>query len=104
MHAGYEQHAVEPIHSTFVPPPPMPVVEPLIASEEFEEVEEVHEIPSPIAAEPAAAVEEPVQFSEEEVEFEPIEASASFRVDPAPPSEYRQSSPYLEPEVEGARL
>ena len=45
-------HLITPIHSTFVPPPPMPAAE-----------------------------------------FEPTEASASHRVDVAPPQEYRQSAP-----------
>jgi len=35
------------------------------------------------------------------VEYEPTDASASYRVDPAPPSEFRQSAPVLEaPEAE----
>ena len=37
-----------------------------------------------------------------EVEYEPAEASVSYRVDPAPPSEFRQSAPVLEPPVEEA--
>jgi ribonuclease E len=36
----------------------------------------------------------------EPVEYEPIEASASYRVDPAAPSEYRQSAPILEEPTE----
>jgi len=35
-----------------------------------------------------------------ETEYEPTEASASYRVDPVPPSEFRQSAPVLEPEPE----
>ncbi len=54
-------HAVAPIHSTFVAPPPMPVVD------------------------------EPV-LVEEETEYEPVEASASFRVDPVTPVEFRQAA------------
>ena len=34
------------------------------------------------------------------VEYEPIEASASYRVDPVAPSEFRQSAPTIEPPVE----
>ena len=67
------------IDSTFVPPPPMPS-QPSHAA--------------PPAQEPAAhgeaiqgAVEQP---------YEPSEASASYRVDPAPPSEFRQPAPVLE--------
>jgi ribonuclease G len=33
-----------------------------------------------------------------ETEYEPTEASASYRVDPAPPSEFRQSAPVIEEE------
>jgi ribonuclease E len=36
------------------------------------------------------------------MEYEPTDASASYRVDPAPPSEYRQSAPVLEAPVLGA--
>ncbi len=39
------------------------------------------------------AVPEPVQAP---VEYEPLEASASYRVDPVPPSEFRQSAPVEE--------
>src|SRR5665213_1466940 len=35
-----------------------------------------------------------------ETEYEPTEASASYRVDPVPPSEFRQSAPVLEHEAE----
>jgi len=35
-----------------------------------------------------------------EVEYEPTDASASHRVDPVPPSEFRQSAPIVEPEPE----
>ena len=52
-----------------------------------------HEAPVAAAAEPA-----PVH----EVEYEPSEASASYRVDPVAPSEFRQSAPVLEPPVETA--
>lgn len=70
-----QAESVEQIHSTFVPPPPMP-----------EQVE--------VAAEP--------EFVEHVQEFEPTEGSASFRVDPVPPSEYRQSAPVETPEFSDA--
>ena len=59
-------HLVTPINSTFIAPPPMPVA-----------VEE----PAPKLVAP---------------EFEPEEASASYRIDPAPPQEFRQPAPVLE--------
>jgi ribonuclease G len=61
-----------------------------------------HETPSPFTADvpspldPIAAVPEPSAL---EAEYEPTEASASFRVDPAAPSEFRQSAPVLEEEI-----
>ena len=59
------------------------------------------ETPSPFSTEtpapldPIAAVPEP---EAPEAEYEPTEASASFRVDPAAPSEFRQTAPVLEEE------
>ncbi len=47
-------------------------------------------LPEPIALQAAA----------EPIEYEPTEASASFRVNPIPPSEYRQAAPLLEAEPE----
>ena len=63
-----------------------------------------HETPSPFTVDvpapldPIAAVPEP-EAPQSEVEYEPIEASASFRVDPAAPSEFRQSVSVLEEEI-----
>ena len=54
------------------------------ASDEPELIEE--EVLSPIEAEEVSA----------DHDYEPTEASASFRVDPVPPSEYRQPTPVLE--------
>ena len=71
--AHTEMHAETQVNSTFVPPPPMP-----------EHVEE--------------RVEERVEAKHDE-EYEPTEASASYRVDPVPPSEYRQSAPVAEVEA-----
>ena len=67
-------HLITPIHSTFVPPPPLP--------------------------EPAAAASD--ARPEPEPEFEPIEASASYRVDPIVPREYRMASPAEPPSLETA--
>jgi ribonuclease E len=50
----------------------------------------------------AVAVPTPEPAAHDEVEFEPADASASHRVDPVPPSEYRQSAPVLEPPAEFA--
>jgi ribonuclease E len=50
----------------------------------------------------ASAVAEPEPTPLLEVEYEPAEASASYRVDPVPPSEFRHSAPVLEPPVETA--
>jgi ribonuclease G len=89
-------HLVTPVDSTFVPPPPAPVA-----------AHEVVEAP-PIVDEPAAAVEpigvvEPVSETLElpavaapVSEYEPEEASASYRVDPVAPREFRQYAPVLE--------
>ncbi len=54
-----------------------------------------------------AAVAEPVVVEEPKfvepvvpAEYEPIEASASYRIDPVAPSEFRHSAPVIEPDVE----
>ena len=58
-------------------------------------------------AEPASLTEPPVEIGavastpHVETEYEPAEASASYRVDPIPPSEFRQSAPVAE-EAESA--
>ena len=94
--SSYETHSVAPIHSTFVPPPPVP------SADEFEAF---HEAPTTFAADHAdVAPEFAAYVSEPEIEFEPTEASASFRVDPVPPSEFRQSSPVLESPTEEAHV
>ena len=78
------------VDSTFVPPPPMPV------AAVPEPVEPSHvEI---IAAAPEFTPE-PTPVPVVEHEYEPSEASASYRVDPVAPSEFRQSAPVLEEEV-----
>ena len=104
-----ETHAVasEPEHftpevahvdSTFVPPPPMPGA----AEPEPLHVEPSHFEPAPvaiIAAAPEVAPEvEHTHLPVVEHEYEPSEASASYRVDPVAPSEFRQSAPVMEEE------
>ncbi len=76
------------------------------AASEAEPVEAIAEVAAPVAETAAPVVEaepevvaEPeaeVIHEEEEQEFEPEEGSASYRVDPAAPSEFRVSAP--EPE------
>jgi ribonuclease G len=50
-----------------------------------------------VAPEPVA-VATPEATAQVEAEYEPTEASASHRVDPVPPSEFRRSAPTVEPE------
>ena len=71
--------------------------------------ETVHEAASPFAAEvpapldPIAAIPEPAAPPfEDQPEYEPEEAFASYRVDPAAPSEFRQSAPVLDEPVEAS--
>jgi ribonuclease G len=59
-----------------------------IAESHVAEIHEAPEAAQPVAPEPTPQVE---------VEYEPEDASASYRVDPMPPSEFRQSAPALEP-------
>jgi ribonuclease E len=54
----------------------------------------VEPIPEPIAQQPEVLQSAPIP--EAHVEYEPTDASASYRVDPAAPSEFRQSAPVLE--------
>jgi ribonuclease G len=57
-----------------------------------EAVQDVVVEPQPVEPAPVAAVEP--------AEYEPAEdASVSYRLDPNPPSEFRQSAPFAEPEV-----
>jgi len=71
-------------HPELISPDQLPI-EPVATSAE----------PVVASAEPVAAVE-PVAAPAEPVEYEPTEASVSYRVDPIAPSEYRQSAPTLE--------
>ncbi len=91
----------------FEPSAPSPIAE---AVQDFNQqsIAEVH-IPE-VAATPEATVQ-PVAEAETaapqtapqvEVEYEPESASASYRVDPVAPSEFRQSAPVLEPVTEPA--
>ena len=73
-------HLITPLNTTLVPPPPRP-----------------GEWPTPMAAQP-----EVIERITPEEDFEPTEASASFRIDPVAPSEYRQPAPALEESAEAA--
>ncbi len=97
-------HLVTPVNSTFVPPPPLPVVA-------HEVVEAPALVDQPAAAiEPIGAAENAFEMKEllpeveaPAAEYEPEEASASYRVDPVAPREFRQSAPVLdEPYIEQA--
>ncbi len=89
-------HLVTPVNSTFVPPPPMPVV-----GQEVVEAPEMMEA-QPMVSEPVAAVE-PLELlptiEAPAAEYEPEEASASYRVDPVAPREFRQSAPVMDEPV-----
>ena len=78
-------HPVVAVNSTFVPPPPMP-----FAGEAT--------TPEPVLLE-ASSIPETAAREAEPQEYEPSEASASYRVDPAPPSEFRQAAPVLDQPV-----
>ena len=85
-----------------------PVIEPESTTaaqpDSFAHTETFHESGSNPAVEVALAepfvVAAPEPASHESAEYEPSEASASYRVDPLPRSEYRQSAPVLEPPME----
>ncbi len=77
-------------------PSTQPMVVPSFAAPVAETIEPQYASPAEpsVTAEPVAAIE---------TEYEPHEASASYRVDPVAPSEFRQSAPVIEevePEVE----
>jgi ribonuclease G len=94
--------------------PSAPAAEPIqqferpnVAETQAAEVHEAPEAALPVVAEPGAVVAPdaavaaaPTLAPQVEVEYEPEDASASYRVDPAPPSEFRQSAPDLEPVLE----
>ena len=75
-------HLITPLNSTFIAPPPMPE----------------STTSAPLAAD----------ASESDASYEPTEASASFRVDPVAPREFRQAAPVLDvlpmPEADVATL
>jgi ribonuclease G len=105
---------VAAVAAAAVSQPSAPAVEPIqqferpnVAETQAAEVHEAPEAAFPVVAEPVAvAAPEPVVAAaptpaqQAEVEYEPEEASASHRVDPVPPSEFRQSAPDLEPVLE----
>jgi len=69
------------------------VAESLATEASVAETHETTDADSPAPPEAAA----PQSTPQVEVEYEPENASASYRVDPVPPSEFRQSAPVLEP-------
>jgi Rne/Rng family ribonuclease len=77
---------------------PAVVAETVHAVEVAEPVHEVPEAPEAVAevSEPEAKHEIVHELVEEEQEFEPEEASASHRIDPVAPSEFRVSTPFEE--------
>ena len=69
----------------------------LVSKEQFQHEAIASQTVSQTAApEPAAAPRAEPTVTAEPAEYEPTEASASYRVDPAARSEFRQSSPVLE--------
>ena len=92
-------HLITPVDSTFVPPPPRPG-----AAEELADAPEMIDTPvAPVealgAAEPALETRELLPEIEAPAqEYEPQQASASYRVDPVAPREFRQAAPILEVE------
>jgi ribonuclease G len=64
------------------------------------ETQQTPEAVLPVAAAAPEAVAAPEPTPQIEVEYEPEDASASYRVDPVAPSEFRQSAPTVEPEQE----
>jgi Rne/Rng family ribonuclease len=88
-------HTPEPVPAPVIEQPRIEAAPIAAATEEIGEESAVTVDPAAeVAAEPVAAVPffEEVETVEEEHEFEPEEASASYRVDPAAPSEFRVSS------------
>ncbi|HEY0307426.1 MAG TPA: Rne/Rng family ribonuclease [Acidobacteriaceae bacterium] len=84
-----------------------------VGPEIAEDKAEAHEIPetaavveqTPVIAQTPVAEQTPVVEAQQPVEYEPEEASASYRVDPGAPSEYRHSvedAPVAEAEPEAA--
>ena len=80
----------QPIDSTFVPPPPMPG-EPTHVPAQTPSAE----APTSHAGSAQTAMHIAAQAQAEQP-YEPSEASASYRVDPTPPSDFRQPAPVLE--------
>ena len=82
-------HLVTPLDTTFVPPPPKPFeTEPAGEAHGASDASVEPVIHADPASEPAAQVER---------EYEPTEGSASYRIDPVAPREFRQAAPSLEP-------
>ncbi len=94
----HEESQLEP----FFPTPAPDDVTPEVSSPQAVEAPKVPE-PSPAGEAPSAASESITDVAldpaADDVEYEPKEAAASYRVDPSAPSEYRQSS--LDEEIAG---
>jgi ribonuclease E len=67
---------------------------------EAEHVTAASAVMSSVEEQPAVHLQHEASAPVESVEYEPTDASASYRVDPAAPSEYRQSAPVLDAPVE----
>ncbi len=90
-------HVVAPVNSTFVPPPPAPVVAHEVVEAPPMVDDSVAAVDPVVTAEPAAeTLELPLAVEALPAEYEPEEASASYRVDPVAPREFRQSAPVLD--------
>jgi Rne/Rng family ribonuclease len=95
---------LEPVVSEPVAEAPVETESPAAVAETVHAVEvaePVHEMPEAVeavaeASEPEAKHEIVHELVEEEQEFEPEEASASHRIDPVAPSEFRVSTPFEE--------
>ncbi|WP_158943579.1 Rne/Rng family ribonuclease [Granulicella sp. S190] len=81
------------------PVAPEPRAEVIREAEGFSVAETIEEQPEVLlATHPELISSEQLQHEapSEQVEYEPTDASASYRIDPAAPSEYRQSAPVLD--------
>jgi ribonuclease E len=81
------------------PSHPLPRAEVIREADGFSVAEVIEEQPEVLLATPSELVSaEQLQHQApvESVEYEPTDASASYRIDPVAPSEYRQSAPVLE--------
>ena len=78
-------------------PAPATEPEPAVAFEEA--LPQFQSTPEPVEQQASEAVA-PVAAAPEPVDYEPVEGSVSYRVDPVAPAEFRQSSPVLEEPID----